>query len=135
MPGIRLNPLREVRAPAAETMPRTGPGDDAHDDACQTSMRIVILDDLYNLKLVDLQTWPEYYEDMLEDISKEAKVFGGVANVWADKTGATASAWLRFAIASEAESFQQCMDQRWFAGQVIKATLCHNKHWIDVGDL
>lgn len=104
-------------------------------EAPEAPMGTVILEDLYNPKLVDLLIWPEYYEDMLGDVREEAQLFGEVIDSWADETGQTAHAWLKFAAAAEAQSFQRSMHQRWFAGQVIRATLRPDSVWIDVSDL
>ena len=90
-------------------------------------MRTVILDNLYNPKFVDLQMDPDYYSEMLADICKEADCHGNVKETWADKSGRTASVWVRFERASEAGYFAGVMHKRWFAGQYVTARLSKDK--------
>ena len=87
----------------------------------------VHLTDLYNPKLVDLQVHPDCFDEMLEDIHKEACIHGDVAEMWADTSGHTSSVWVRVVRASVAGYFAGVMHQRWFAGQHISANFIKDR--------
>mmetsp|Transcript_28712 Transcript_28712/g.80682 ORF Transcript_28712/g.80682 Transcript_28712/m.80682 type:complete len:285 (-) Transcript_28712:90-944(-) len=86
-------------------------------------MAVVALHSLCDIRLVDLKAWPEFFDDMREDIERECKRHGDVVSVWVDKTEPKGAAWVRYAAPGQAQACQASMSGRRFAGSRISAEL------------
>lgn len=90
---------------------------------------VVVLSGLGDLRVVDLDEWPEFFEDMLEDVRRECDAHGEVLQAWADRDDPSCGVWLRFAAPSQAEACRRAMNHRWFAGRRISAVARRDVEW------
>jgi len=84
---------------------------------------------LCELRLVDLEDWPNFFDDMRADVEKECEKYGEVVSIWVDESAPMGSIWLRFLSPAMAVTCQREMDNRWFAGRKIAAELCSSSIW------
>eukprot|EP00933_Yihiella_yeosuensis_P001759 TRINITY_DN10293_c0_g1_i1.p1 TRINITY_DN10293_c0_g1~~TRINITY_DN10293_c0_g1_i1.p1 ORF type:complete len:376 (+),score=91.69 TRINITY_DN10293_c0_g1_i1:91-1218(+) len=95
-------------------------------------MSVVLLTELCDLRLVDLDDWPTFFEDMQDDIHKECENFGHVLGVWVDKDDDLGRAWVKYGSSDAAEECFSKMNGRWFAGRKIKADVWKRSAWQDI---
>ena len=101
-----------------------------HDSAIgKATMTSVGLHNLCDLRLIDLDDWPDFFEDMRIDVEKECRKYGSIVKVWVDKTAPRGSVWLRFLTPKMAVECQKAMDKRCFAGRIIQADVCDSAIW------
>lgn len=81
----------------------------------------VVLEELCDLRSVDLGGWPSFFEDMCDDIHKECERFGSVLQVVYDGAKPICGAIVSFAKPEHAKACSKDMDRRWFAGRQITA--------------
>ena len=94
--------------------------DENSDDTART---IVALQNLCDMRTIDLLAWPTFYEDMVKDVEKQCQKFGTIVGVWTNKGARVAAVWLRFETAEEANRCMLGMHERRFAGVVVNASL------------
>merc|ERR1719343_133232 len=82
---------------------------------------IIVLHGMFNPAQVNLQTDPEFFNDIHADVEQEYRKYGSVQTVWADKASTKGDVWVRFADVTSAANCQRALDRRWFAGQQIIA--------------
>merc|ERR1711971_469369 len=103
--------------------------DVVHGDPSAIAPTTVGLHGICDLRLVDLEEWPEFFEDMRGGILKECKRHGNVIALCVDETAPFGSAFVRFAAPSEAEACRVAMDKRYFAGYPVTAEIDSNELW------
>ena len=84
---------------------------------------------LCDVRLVDFDEWPEFFQDMYTDIEQECNRYGEVVEVKIDEAAPMGSAWVRFVAPSCAKACQEGMHGRWFAGRKVVAELHKNEVW------
>lgn len=89
----------------------------------------VALHGLCDMKFVNLAEWPEFFDEMCEDVEQECSRHGYVETVWADRSATMGSVWLRFATPGQAKACQAAMHDKWFAGRQIEAELHRSDVW------
>ena len=83
----------------------------------------VHLTHLYDLRIIDLTEWPDFFDDMRTDIEVECGRFGKVVDVLVDTTHQTGSVCVVYSNTLDAECCAHHMNGRWFAGQNITARI------------
>ena len=82
----------------------------------------VHLTHLYDLRIIDLTEWPDFFDDMRTDIEVECGRFGKLVDVLVDTTQQTGSVCVVYS-----NTFAECcahhMNGRWFVGQNITALI------------
>ena len=117
-----------VEPSPASSADASSANDDANAHAsANEALTTVILDNLCDMRCIDLLDWPTFYEDMVEDVGKECQKFGEIVLAWADRAASNASVWLSFSNAEKAQICVQNMNNRRFAGMKLRATL-HPAH-------
>merc|ERR1712046_394520 len=71
----------------------------------------VSLHNLCDLRLVDLEDWPDFFEDMRIDIEKECRKHGETVKTYVDKEEPQGTAYVRFLAPSMASRCQRAMDK------------------------
>ncbi|CAE8649741.1 unnamed protein product [Polarella glacialis] len=89
----------------------------------------VNLTGLCDMRLIDLDDWPTFFEDMLADVQKECASFGKVMCARVDRTSEFGTVLLRFTSAYAAEACLSSMDNRRFAGRQIEVSVQSNRIW------
>merc|ERR1711933_555723 len=82
---------------------------------------IIVLHGMFNPSQVNLQTDPEFFNDIHADVEQECRKYGAVVKVWADRASSRGDVWVRFADITSSANCQRALDRRWFAGQQIIA--------------
>ncbi|CAE8719488.1 unnamed protein product [Polarella glacialis] len=82
---------------------------------------VITLHGMFNPSQVNLQSDPEFFNDIHADVEQECKKYGSVGKVWADQASSKGDVWVRFNDPTSAASCQRALDRRWFAGQQIIA--------------
>ena len=82
----------------------------------------VHLTHLYDLRIIDLTEWPEFFDDMRTDIEVECGRFGEVVDVLVDTTHQTGSVCVVYSNTLDAECCAHHMNRQWFAGKNIWPT-------------
>eukprot|EP00418_Pyrodinium_bahamense_P035820 CAMPEP_0179133772 /NCGR_PEP_ID=MMETSP0796-20121207/63626_1 /TAXON_ID=73915 /ORGANISM="Pyrodinium bahamense, Strain pbaha01" /LENGTH=477 /DNA_ID=CAMNT_0020832741 /DNA_START=55 /DNA_END=1488 /DNA_ORIENTATION=- len=90
---------------------------------------IIVLHGMFNMSQVNLQTDPEFFNDIHADVEQECRKYGAVTRVWADKQSSRGDVWVRFADGTSAANCQRALDRRWFAGQQIIAEFTSEAAW------
>ena len=96
-------------------------GASEHSDANDVCVHI---SQLYDLLIINLDEWPEFFEDMRVDMELECSKFGEVSKLVIDQECLTGSVMVVYTQASHARRCAAVMDGRWFAGQNITARVC-----------
>lgn len=137
---------RRVEELAANTAERKAKADEAQEaEALKQELRnctpgglstmtTVGLHNLCDMKLVDLEDWPHFYEDMCIDVEKECRKHGQTVKTWVDKTAPFSTVFVRFVAPQMALQCQRAMDNRCFAGRLVVAELCDNSIWAERSD-
>jgi len=90
----------------------------------------IVLHGMFNMSQVNLQTDPEFFNDIHADVEQECRKYGSVTTVWADKDSSRGDVWVRFADITSAANCQRALDRRWFAGQQIIAEFMSEAAWM-----
>ena len=93
-------------------------GASEHSDANDVCVHI---SQLYDLRVIDLDEWPEFFEDMRADMELECSKFGEVSKLVIDQECLTGLVMVVYTQALYARRCAAVMDGRWFAGQTITA--------------
>lgn len=91
---------------------------------------IIVLHGMFNMSQVNLQTDPEFFNDIHADVEQECRKYGMVSKVWADQQSSRGDVWVRFADVTSAANCQRALDRRWFAGQQIIAEFTSEAAWV-----
>merc|ERR1719284_1379930 len=91
---------------------------------------IIVLHGMFNMAQVNLQTDPEFFNDIHADVEQECRKYGAVTTVWADKQSPRGDVWVRFADVTSSSNCQRALDRRWFAGQQIVAEFTTEAAWM-----
>jgi RNA-binding protein 39 len=95
----------------------------------QMPTTIITLHGMFNPTQVNLQTDPEFFNDIHADVEQECRKYGSVSTVWPDKSSTRGDVWVRFADVTSAANCQRALDRRWFAGQQIIAEFTTETAW------
>eukprot|EP00929_Paragymnodinium_shiwhaense_P105462 TRINITY_DN704_c0_g1_i1.p1 TRINITY_DN704_c0_g1~~TRINITY_DN704_c0_g1_i1.p1 ORF type:complete len:501 (+),score=142.51 TRINITY_DN704_c0_g1_i1:86-1504(+) len=90
---------------------------------------IIVLHGMFNPAQVNLQTDPEFFNDIHADVEQECKKYGNVMQVFADRGSSKGDVWVRFGDVTSASNCQRALDRRWFAGQQIIAEFQNDQQW------
>merc|ERR1719343_1533846 len=90
---------------------------------------IIVLHGMFNPSQVNLQTDPEFFNDIHADVEQECRKYGSVTTVWADRQSSKGDVWVRFNDLNSASNCQRALDRRWFAGQQIIAEFTNEAAW------
>mmetsp|Transcript_54194 Transcript_54194/g.121832 ORF Transcript_54194/g.121832 Transcript_54194/m.121832 type:complete len:466 (+) Transcript_54194:83-1480(+) len=90
---------------------------------------IIVLHGMFNPSQVNLQSDPEFFNDIHADVEQECRKYGSVATVWADRQSSKGDVWVRFSDLTSATNCQRALDRRWFAGQQIIAEFTSEAAW------
>ena len=82
----------------------------------------VHLTHLYDLRIIDLTEWPDFFDDMRTDIEVECGRFGKVVDVLVDTTHQTGSVCVVYSNTLDAECCAHHMNRQWFIGKNIWPT-------------
>lgn len=89
----------------------------------------MVLHGMFNMAQVNLQTDPEFFNDIHADVEQECRKYGAVTKVWADQSSNRGDVWVRFVDVTSATNCQRALDRRWFAGQQIIAEFTSEAVW------
>jgi len=89
----------------------------------------IVLHGMFNPAQVNIQTDPEFFNDIHADVEQECRKYGSVLRVWADRGSIKGDVWVRFADVTSASNCQRALDRRWFAGQQIIAEFTTEALW------
>merc|ERR1712194_53233 len=81
----------------------------------------IVLHGMFNPAQVNINTDPEFFNDIHADVEQECRKYGPIIRVWADKASLKGDVWVRFGDVASASNCQRALDRRWFAGQQIIA--------------
>merc|ERR1740115_692705 len=90
---------------------------------------IIVLHGMFNPSQVNLNTDPEFFNDIHADVEQECKKYGSVSRVWADQSSSKGDVWVKFGDLGSAQNCQRALDRRWFAGQQIIAEFTTEQLW------
>merc|ERR1712217_37859 len=89
----------------------------------------IVLHGMFNPSQVNINTDPEFFNDIHADVEQECRKYGAVIKVWADKQSIKGDVWVRFGDVTSASNCQRALDKRWFAGQQIIAEFTTEAAW------
>merc|ERR1712061_819269 len=72
----------------------------------------IVLHGMFNPAQVNLQTDPEFFNDIHADVEQECRKYGTVIQVWADKSSMKGDVWVRFGDVTSASNCQRALDRR-----------------------
>jgi RNA-binding protein 39 len=90
----------------------------------------IVLHGMFNMAQVNLQTDPEFFNDIHADVEQECRKYGSVMKVWIDRQSPRGDVWTRFADTTSSANCQRALDRRWFAGQQIVAEFVTDAQWM-----
>jgi len=90
---------------------------------------IIVLHGMFNPSQVNLQSDPEFFNDIEADVEQECRKYGTVTKVWPDRGSTRGDVWVRFTDVTSASNCQRALDRRWFAGQQIIAEFTTEALW------
>lgn len=99
------------------------------------TLTTVGLHGLCDTRLIDLEEWPEFFDDMMADIEHECKLYGDLTCITIEKSAPLGSAFVRFAAPSQAQKCLETMNGRVFAGRKVTAELQDIKYWDSAVDV
>eukprot|EP00927_Polykrikos_kofoidii_P005620 TRINITY_DN12228_c0_g1_i1.p1 TRINITY_DN12228_c0_g1~~TRINITY_DN12228_c0_g1_i1.p1 ORF type:complete len:489 (+),score=102.85 TRINITY_DN12228_c0_g1_i1:98-1564(+) len=138
LPSVQANPLGNMAMGGPRTLapgmgglmtPSMGMGMAAQSAQLNMPTNIIVLHGMFNPSQVNLQTDPEFFNDIHADVEQECRKYGSVVTVWADKGSSRGDVWVRFADTNSAANCQRALDRRWFAGQQIIAEFTSEAAW------
>merc|ERR1712137_570962 len=89
----------------------------------------IVLHGMFNPNQVNIQTDPEFFNDIHADVEQECRKYGAVSRVWADRQSIKGDVWVRFGDTTSSSNCQRALDRRWFAGQQIIAEFTTEALW------
>jgi len=90
---------------------------------------IIVLHGMFNPSQVNLQSDPEFFNDIEADVEQECRKYGSVTKVWPDQASSRGDVWVRFTDVNSSSNCQRALDRRWFAGQQIIAEFTNEAAW------
>merc|ERR1711948_213015 len=90
---------------------------------------IIVLHGMFNPSQVNLQSDPEFFNDIEADVEQECRKYGTVTKVWPDQQSSRGDVWVRFTDVTSSANCQRALDRRWFAGQQIIAEFTTEAAW------
>jgi len=90
---------------------------------------VIVLHGMFNPAQVNLQSDPEFFNDIEADVEQECRKYGSVMQVWPDKGSHRGDVWVRFGDVTSSANCQRALDRRWFAGQQIIAEFTTESAW------
>lgn len=90
---------------------------------------IMVLHGMFNPSQVNLQSDPEFFNDIEADVEQECRKYGAVTQVWPDQASSRGDVWVRFIDVTSSANCQRALDRRWFAGQQIIAEFTTEPAW------
>jgi len=90
---------------------------------------IIVLHGMFNPSQVNLQSDPEFFNDIEADVEQECRKYGSVIKVWPDQSSMRGDVWVRFGDTTSSSNCQRALDRRWFAGQQIIAEFTTESAW------
>merc|ERR1712050_319186 len=98
------------------------------------ALTTVALHGFCDMRIVDFEEWPEFWDDMQADIEDECKEYGDLVCLKIDREAPLCSVFVRFKVPSQAKLCYDKMHKRAFAGRRVTAELQDNKFWENVTD-
>jgi len=89
----------------------------------------IVLHGMFNPAQVNLQSDPEFFNDIEADVEQECRKYGSVMKVWPDQGSSRGDVWVRFTDIASSTNCQRALDRRWFAGQQIIAEFTTESAW------
>jgi len=89
----------------------------------------IVLHGMFNPAQVNLQSDPEFFNDIEADVEQECRKYGSVMKVWPDQSSSRGDVWVRFTDVNSSVNCQRALDRRWFAGQQIIAEFTTEAAW------
>mmetsp|Transcript_53216 Transcript_53216/g.147351 ORF Transcript_53216/g.147351 Transcript_53216/m.147351 type:complete len:457 (-) Transcript_53216:100-1470(-) len=89
----------------------------------------IVLHGMFNPAQVNLQSDPEFFNDIEADVEQECRKYGSVLKVWPDQSSTRGDVWVRFTDVASSTNCQRALDRRWFAGQQIIAEFTTESAW------
>lgn len=93
--------------------------------------RVVMLTNLYDLRILDLEAWPDLFLDQMDDMVTEAMAQGRVESVLINRY-ARFGCWIKYSQERAARRCQAALDEKWMLGQTIVADLRDEQDWEEV---
>jgi len=90
---------------------------------------IIVLHGMFNPSQVNLQSDPEFFNDIEADVEQECRKYGNITKVWPDQSSSRGDVWVRFTDVTSSANCQRALDRRWFAGQQIIAEFTNEAAW------
>lgn len=81
--------------------------------------RNLILKNMFRPQGINLNTEPDFFEDIKDDVTQECGKHGIVSNVFVDRMSVHGTVYVRFASMTDATACKVSLDKRWFGGNQI----------------